>query len=48
MAKSKYQKVKDYFESGLWGINRVEAAVKKGWITPEQFEEITEETYTED
>ena len=37
----KYQKVKDYFESGLWSEERVANAVVKGWITTEEFREIT-------
>lgn len=46
-AKSKYQKVKDYFDKGLWSISRVRDSVVKEWITPEQFYEITGEVYEE-
>lgn len=42
---SKYEKVKNFYDNGLWGINRVRDAVKKNWITPEQFFEITGEEY---
>lgn len=38
---SKYEKVKSYFDSGLWSINRVANAVTKGWITAEEYKEIT-------
>ena len=37
----KYEKVKDYFEKGLWSVERVANAVLKGWITTEEFREIT-------
>lgn len=37
----KYCKVKEYFEKGLWGVDRVSNAVIKGWITTEEFTEIT-------
>lgn len=39
-----FEKVKDYYERGLWSIERVRAAVGK-WITPEEFEEITGAAY---
>ena len=38
---SKYDKVKYYYENGLWTIDMVRNAVVKGWITEEDFEEIT-------
>lgn len=37
----KYDKVKDYFEKGLWSIERVRNAVVKKWITEDEFEKIT-------
>lgn len=43
--KSKFEKVKDFFDKGFWDIARVRNAVIKGWITAEQFEEITGEKY---
>ena len=43
----KFQKVKYYYDSGLWDINRVRNAVVKNWITAEEFEEITGEPYAE-
>lgn len=42
---SKYEKVKTYYDNGLWSIHRVRDAVVKRWITPEQFEAITGEPY---
>lgn len=44
-AMSKYEKVKDYFDRGLWSISRVRDSVDKDWITVEEFEEITEQIY---
>ena len=37
----KYNKVKEYYEKGLWNEERVANAVLKGWITTEEFREIT-------
>lgn len=42
---SKYDKVKEYYTSGLWSISRVANAVKKGWISESQFTEITSTSY---
>ena len=42
---TKYQKVKYYYDNGLWSISRVRDAVVKSWITPEQFFEITGAAY---
>ncbi len=43
---SKYfQKVKSYYDAGLWSINRVRDAVVKGWITETEFVLITDEEY---
>lgn len=39
----KYEKVKKYFDDGLWSINRVADAVVKGWITVEEYCKITDE-----
>ena len=52
MAKKKvthsknFEKVKNYYDKGLWDKNRVHNAVGK-WITPEEYEEITGEPYEE-
>lgn len=42
----KFYKVKDYYDRGLWNIERVRNAVVKGWITAEEFELITGQPYT--
>ena len=39
---SKFMKVKTYYDCGLWTIKMVQNAVLKGWITNEEFLEITE------
>ncbi len=44
---SKYEKVRKYYRDGLWTLDRVRNAVAKGWITAEEFEEITGEIYEE-
>lgn len=43
----KFEKVKSYYERGLWNLERVKNAVVKGWITAEEFEIITGELYEE-
>jgi len=40
-----YDEVKEYYDSGRWSIKWVRNAVKKGWITEEEFIEITGEPY---
>ena len=40
-----YERVKYYFESGLWAKSMVKMAVKKGIITKAQYKEITNEDY---
>lgn len=42
---SKFEKVKTYYEKGLWKIKQVRDAVAKHWITAEEFEIITGEPY---
>lgn len=42
---AKYKTVKKYYKNGLWTIDKVRNAVVKGWITEEEFEEITGEKY---
>ena len=39
-----FDKVKNYFDRGMWSIDRVRVAVGK-WITAEEFAEITGEVY---
>lgn len=41
----KYNKVKQYYDSGLWNKMMVHNAVVKGWITAEEYFEITGEVY---
>ncbi len=41
----KYVKVKKYFDNGLWNEARVADAVMKGWITTDEFREITGVVY---
>lgn len=43
MKSKKFNTVKKFYDGGLWGISRVRAAVEKGWITKEEFFEITGE-----
>lgn len=38
---AKFDKVKGYYDRGLWNETRVSNAVMKGWITAAEFEEIT-------
>ena len=40
-----FEKVKNYYDKGLWKIGAVRNAVKKGWITADEFKEITGEDY---
>ena len=40
-----YERVKYYFESGLWNKQMVKMAVRKGVITKEQYQEITGDVY---
>lgn len=43
-----FEKVKRYYGDGLWSEGRVRNAVIKGWITEEEFSEITGGAYRED
>ena len=40
-----YERVKYYYEAGLWSKPMAKQAVKKGVITKEQYAEITGEEY---
>ena len=42
---SRFEKVKKYFDDGLWNIQRVANAVIKGWIEIDEFQKITGENY---
>lgn len=43
----KFNTVKGYFDKKLWNIARVKMAVVKGWITADEFTEITSQPYEE-
>jgi uncharacterized XkdX family phage protein len=38
---NKYNLVKKYYDGGLWSLERVKNAVVKGWITSDEYKEIT-------
>ena len=42
---SKYEKVKYYYDLQLWDLQRVQNAVTKGWITADEYQEITGKEY---
>lgn len=41
----KFEKVKGYYDSGFWNVAMVRNAVKKRWITEEEFELIVHSPY---
>ena len=41
----KFNRVKGYYDAGLWNKTMVRNAVVKGWITAEEYEVITGESY---
>lgn len=41
----KFDLVKHYYDAGLWVMERVKNAVIKGWITEEEYRQITGEGY---
>lgn len=41
----KFDLVKGYYDSGLWKKKAVRNAVVKGWITADEYQEITGEVY---
>lgn len=45
MHSPKYEKVKNYYDNGLWNIEMLRNAVVKNWITEEEYEEIVGEEY---
>lgn len=47
MHSPKFNKVKMYYDSGLWNLTQVRNAVVKKWITAEEFEEITGGVYAD-
>lgn len=42
---AKFEKVKAYYDAGLWSKTRVRNAVIKNWITAEEYHLITGEEY---
>ena len=42
---TKYEKVKNFYNNGLWTLKMVKNAVIKKWITEKEFKEITGEDY---
>ena len=42
---SKFEKVKEYYDKGLWTKEMVANAVVKEWITAEEYEIIVGEPY---
>ena len=48
MASKNYSKVKKYYDKKLWDKSRVTKAVKKKWITAEEYEKITGEKYEDE
>lgn len=45
MHSKNFEKVKSYYESGMWGKKAVHNAVLKEWITAKEYEEIVGEPY---
>ena len=43
-----YEKIKEYYNTGLWSEERVRNMVVKSVITEEEFYDITGEFYNED
>lgn len=41
-----YERIKYYFEAGLWNAQMVKIAVRKGIITKDQYTEITGKAYS--
>lgn len=48
MKSKKFAKVRQHYEDGFWSIKKVRDAVMKGWITEEEFTEITGEPYEDE
>lgn len=40
-----YARVKKWYDLGMWNLEAVKNAVKRGWITAEEYKEITGENY---
>ena len=46
MHSPKFNKVKKYYDAGLWNARMVHDSVTKEWITAAEYEEITGEPYS--
>ena len=42
----KFEEIKKYFDLGFWTVQKVKNAVRKSWITAEEFKIITGEDYS--
>ena len=42
-----FEKVRTYYDRGMWSVERVRSAVGK-WITAAEYKEITGESYTQE
>jgi uncharacterized XkdX family phage protein len=45
MHSAKFARVKNYYNAGFWSKKMVSDAVRKGWITAEDYHEIINEMY---
>lgn len=45
MHSKNFEKIKNWYEKGLWSTKQVHQAVEKGLITSEEFTEITGEPF---
>ena len=43
-----YEKIKEYYRLGLWGDKRVHDAVKKRYVSAEEYKELTGKEYIEE
>ena len=44
---AKFEKVKGYYDKGLWSEDRLANAVKKNWITAGEYDEIVNSSIAE-
>lgn len=42
---SKFERLKGYYDAGFWTKEMLHNAVDKNWITAEEYQSITGETY---
>ncbi len=48
MRSKKFDRVKKYYDKGLWSKRMIGNAVEKNWITAEEYEMIVGEPYAAD